>query len=104
MKHSFFLEELRGGGFFKVSSMFFEQSSVNLPLEISRTNLLRPFLKGFNPPPTGGGLFSFLFFGDHILIKFEDSRHIQVARYTVFDEESELHVKHKQILEPGGKT
>ena len=32
-----------------------------------------------------------------------DSRHSQVAIYTVFDEESEFQVKNKQILDPGGK-
>ena len=32
-----------------------------------------------------------------------DSRHSQVAIYTVFDEESEFQVENKQILDPGGK-
>ena len=43
------------------------------------------------------------FLGGHDLIKFWDSRHIQVAIYTVLDEESIYQVKHMQILEPGGK-
>ncbi len=38
----------------------------------------------------------FLFFGG-------DSRHVQVAIYTVFDEESESEVKKCKILEPGKK-
>ena len=38
------------------------------------------------------------------MIKFEDSRHIQVAIYTVVDEESEFQLKNSKILEPGGKT
>ena len=36
----------------------------------------------------------------HILSRFGDSRHSQVAIYTVFDEESEFQVKNKQILDP----
>ena len=43
------------------------------------------------------------FGGGRVLITFWDSRHIQVAIYTVFDEESEFQVKNKQNLEPGGK-
>ena len=37
-------------------------------------------------------------------IKFEDSRHTQVAIYRVFDEESESEVKKCLTLELGGKT
>ena len=33
-----------------------------------------------------------------------DSRHVQLAIYTVWDEESESEVKKCQILEPGGKN
>ena len=33
-----------------------------------------------------------------------DSRHVQLAIYTVLDEESESEVKKCQILEPGGKN
>ena len=43
------------------------------------------------------------FFGGHVLIKFGDSRRIQVAIYTVFDEESEIQVKNRKILQPGGE-
>ena len=35
--------------------------------------------------------------------RFWDSRHSQVAIYTVFHEESESEVEKCQILEPGGK-
>ena len=42
------------------------------------------------PHYTGGGFFVFPILGDHVLINFRDSRHIQVAIYTVFDEESEF--------------
>ena len=35
--------------------------------------------------------------------KFWDSRHAQVAIYTVFHEESESEVEKCKILEPGGK-
>jgi len=38
-----------------------------------------------------------------MLTRFEDSRPIQVAMYTVFDKESESEVKTRQILDPGGK-
>ena len=53
---------------------------------------------------TGGGFFSSLFFGGHFWIKFGDSGHIQLAIYTVWDEEPESAVKKCQILEPGGKN
>ena len=52
---------------------------------------------------TGGGLFPSLFCGGRVFIKFWDSRHIQVAIYTVVDEESEIQLKTKQNLEPGGE-
>ena len=39
----------------------------------------------------------------HKISYTSDSRHSQVAIYTVFDEESEFQVKNKQILDPGGK-
>ena len=45
----------------------------------------------------------FFCWGGRVLINFWDSRHIKVAIYTVFDEESEFQVKNKQILDPGGK-
>ena len=44
----------------------------------------------------------FLF--DWILTIFWDSRPVQVAIYTVFDEESEFAAQKCQILEPGGKN
>ena len=37
------------------------------------------------------------------LTEIWDSRHAQLAIYTVFDEESESEVEKCQILEPGGK-
>ena len=37
------------------------------------------------------------------MTKFLDSRHVQLAKYTVFDEESESEVKKCQIVEPGGE-
>ena len=43
----------------------------------------------------------------HDLINFSvllDSRHVQLAIYTVFDEESESEVKKCQILKPGGEN
>ena len=40
----------------------------------------------------------------HLLTKFWDSRHVQLAIYTVFDEESESEVKNKQFLRPEGKN
>ena len=43
------------------------------------------------------------FLGGHFLIHVLGSRHVQLAEYSVFDEESDLQVKHKQILEPEGK-
>ena len=49
-------------------------------------------------------MFSSLFFGGRVLIKFWDSRHIQVAMYTVFDEESEFQIKNREKLQPGGKN
>ena len=39
----------------------------------------------------------------YFLIKIWDSRHVQLAKYTVLDEESESEVKKCQILEPGGE-
>ena len=40
----------------------------------------------------------------HFWDKFWDSRHSEQSKCTVFDEESEFHVKNKRFLEPGGKT
>ena len=37
------------------------------------------------------------------LTRFGDSRPFQLSIYTVFDKESDVQVKHKQILEPEGK-
>ena len=34
---------------------------------------------------------------------FLDSRRFQWSIYTVFDEESDFHIKNEQIFEPGGK-
>ena len=48
--------------------------------------------------------FVFPFLVGRFWIKFWDSRHIQVAIYTVFDEESEFQVKNSQILQPGGNN
>ena len=42
-------------------------------------------------------------FGGSFCTNFEDSRHAQQSKYTVFDEESDVQLKNKQILEPGGK-
>ena len=38
------------------------------------------------------------------LTKIWDSRHVQLAKYTVLDEESESEVKKCKILEPGGEN
>ena len=38
-----------------------------------------------------------------MLTEIRDSRHIWLAKYTVFDEESESEVKKCQTSEPGGK-
>ena len=35
--------------------------------------------------------------------KFEASGKVQLAKYTVFHEESDFQVKNKHVLEPGGK-
>ena len=40
----------------------------------------------------------------YFLTKFWDSRHVQLAKYTVFDEESESEVEKSWNLESGGKT
>ena len=40
----------------------------------------------------------------HLLTKFWDSRHLQLAKYTVFDEESDFQVKNEQIRRPEAKT
>ncbi len=37
-------------------------------------------------------------------ILFIDSRHIQLANYTVFDEEFDVQIENEQTLEPEGKT
>ena len=40
----------------------------------------------------------------YLRAKIWDSRHVQLAIYTVLDEESESDVNKCQILQPGGKT
>ena len=48
------------------------------------------------------------FFSATFLIKqiglYWDSGHIQLAKYEVFDEGSDVQIKDKQILEPDGKN
>ena len=39
----------------------------------------------------------------YFLLQNLDSRHSQLAKYTVLDEESESEVKKYKILEPGGE-
>ena len=39
----------------------------------------------------------------YVLIKFQDSRHVQLAMYTVFHEESESADRIYQFLHPEGK-
>jgi len=39
-----------------------------------------------------------------LLTTFWDSSHVQLAKYTVFEEEADVQVKNLQFLEPGGKT
>ena len=38
-----------------------------------------------------------------LFIKFEDSRHAQLSIYAVFDEESDVQVKNKEIRRPEAK-
>ena len=40
----------------------------------------------------------------HLFSKFGDSRHVHLAKYAVFDEESDVQVKNKQFRSPGAKT
>ena len=55
--------------------------------------------------PTGGGLFlPFFLGGGHVLIKFMDSRHIQLAIYTACDRESGVQLNNNKIQQPETKV
>ena len=43
-------------------------------------------------------------FGGHLLTHVWDSGHIQLANHRVFDEESDVQVKHVKNIEPGAKA
>ena len=40
----------------------------------------------------------------HLLTKFGDSRHFQLAKYTVLDQESNVQVKNEQLQRPDAKN
>ena len=89
----------------RTSNLSLDQVVLGKAYPITMCCLLSLFLISCSLTNTGGGFCSSLFLGGgHVLIKLRDSRHIQVAVYTVFDEESEFQIKNSQILEPGGKT